>query len=171
MAAASAPGAPLPSAPGLPARNKQPRRSCEARLHARRLANWGTTHETPEGRPHLKPQVGEHLEQRLAAPPTGPKQLTRLLLDSVPGQLDRPAARNPSTKSLNPPAAHFPSKHRAAGSASCELPKPKTAGSMGCARPKHKAAGLADQRPTACQGPYLQHTQSPAGPASSLGQR
>ena len=73
--------------------------SPEARLRACRLADWGPTPETPAGHPHLKPQVGEHLEQRPAAPPTGPKQRTQcrvtqsqsgpaLQRDSSPKRLD-----------------------------------------------------------------------------------
>ena len=92
--------------------DKQPLRSPEARLHAWRLADWGPTYETPEGRPHLKPQVGEHLELRLAAPATGPKPRTQVLHDSVPGlparqrdsgqgRLDHLAARFPGTKPLD----------------------------------------------------------------------
>ena len=58
--------------------DKQPRRSPEASLDALRLVDWGPTPETPAGRPHLKPQVGAHWEQRLAALSTGPRQQTGL---------------------------------------------------------------------------------------------
>ena len=90
----------------------QPQRSPEAWLWARRLEDWEPTPETPAGRPHLKPQVGEHLEQRLAAPPTGPKPGTRLPRDSVPGRPRLP-------QRLKPRAAGSGPKHRASGSAGC----------------------------------------------------
>ena len=114
---------------------------------ARRLATGG---------PHLKPQVGEHLEQRLAAPPTGPKQRTKLCVtlsqsgpahprDSSPKQLDRRAAS-------------------------------KAAGLAGCPRPKHKVLDCLINGQAASQGPHQQRlpntcTQSPAGPTSAIGQR
>ena len=95
----------------------------------------------------MKPQVGEHLEQRLAAPPTGPTQGPECCVtqsqsgpahqrDSSPKQLDRPAAGDPSTKRLD-----------------------------------WLINSLA-----ACQGPHLQrlpntYAQSPTGPTGSLGLR
>ena len=116
-------------------------------MHTRRLANWGPTHETPEGRPHLKPQVGEHLEQRLAAPPTGPKPRTPVPRDSVPGWPQPP-------ETLKPRAAGWPAVHV----------------------PSTKQLDWLINSLTACQGPHLQRlpntcAQSPAGPTSSLGQR
>ena len=42
----------------------------------------------------MTPQVGVHWEQRLAAPPTGPKQRTREPRDSGPKRLDRPDKRD-----------------------------------------------------------------------------
>ena len=161
-------------------------------MRARRLANWGPTHETPEGRPHLKPQVGEHLEQRLAAPPTGQKPQTECHVvqsqggparprDSSPGRLDRPPK---------------PPKHKAAGSAGCALLRHK-AGLLPASQAQspwihqmHAFQAQSQLRASqakscwtglingliACQGPHLQClpntcTQSPAGPTSSLGQR
>ena len=99
----------------------------------------------------MKPQVGEHLEQRLPAPPTGPKQWTRVPHDSVPG---RPR-----------PPEHL--KPKAAGWASCVPPNQKRMDQQSL----WLINGLA-----AYQGPHLQHlpntwAQSPAGPTSSLGQR
>ena len=143
--AATAPGAPPPLPLDCEHGDKQPQCSPEALLRAPRLADWGPTTETPEGCPHLKPQVGEHLEQRLAAPPTGPKQRTPVRRDSVPGQPHQP-----------------------------ERLKPRPAGSACCERPKHKVAGSADQRPDCLPHlQRLTNTcaQSPAGPTSSLGQR
>ena len=56
--AAEAPGAPPPSAPGLRAWDKQ-HRSHGAHLRSGRvraqISEQGPIHETPEGRPHLKP--------------------------------------------------------------------------------------------------------------------
>ena len=72
-------------------RDKQPWRSPKDQLLARRLANWGTT--------NLKPQVGEHLEQRLAAPPTGPKQRTVCRVTQSQSGPARP--RDPSPKRLD----------------------------------------------------------------------
>ena len=110
-------------------RDKQPRRSPEARLPAPRLADWGPTPETPAGRPHLKSQVGAHLEQRLAAPPTGPKQQTGAPQDSVPKRL------------------HWPAVHDSGARL-----RPKGAGWACCAVTHSQSSRLADQRPGCLQG-------------------
>ena len=55
-------------------------------MRAPRLADWGPTPETPAGCPHLKPGVGVHWEQRLAAPRTCPRWQTGSPQDSVPKQ-------------------------------------------------------------------------------------
>ena len=72
-AAASASGTSPRSAPGWRTLDKQPRRSPEPRLCVPRVADWGPTTETPADHPHLKPRVGAHRKQRLAAPRKGPK--------------------------------------------------------------------------------------------------
>ena len=128
-------------------------------MRARRLANWGPTHETPAGRPHLKPQVGGHLEQRLAAPPPGPKRRTRGQHDSVPKRPHRP--RDSSPKRLDQLAALSRAQSRLIGRLRNSSPKWLD----------WMINGLA-----ACQGPHLQRlpntcAQSPAGPTGSLGQR
>ena len=48
-----------------------------------RLADWGPIPENLAGRPHLKPQVGVHQEQRLATPSTRPRRQTSQLCDSA----------------------------------------------------------------------------------------
>ena len=142
-------------------------------MHACRLANWGPTHETPEGRPHLKPQVGENLEQRLAAPPTGPKPGTECRViqsqggparprDSSPEQLDRP----PSTRPLARRAARSPSAGPAGCSfskhkAPCKCPNPKAAESAASKRASQaQAAGSTCCTPQAQSRLRASQTQS-----------
>ena len=78
----------------LGARPKEPQWVCTP------ISGLGPTPETPAGRPHLKSQVGAHLEQRLAAPPTGPKQQTGAPQDSVPKRPRLPARLKPKGDGL-----------------------------------------------------------------------
>ena len=86
-------------------RDKQPWHSPEAWLPAPRLADWGPTPETPVGQPHLKPRVGAHQEQRLAAQRTGPRWQT-----SQPATQAQ-SCRQANPTQLRPRAADQPAKH------------------------------------------------------------
>ena len=129
------------------------------------------------------------MEQRLAAPPTGPKPGTRVPCDSVPGRPRPPKRLKPrAAGSASQAQSGWNSRLRASQAPSqlaarvpctkplARVPKPKAAGSTSCVLPKQKAAVLADQGLIACQEPHLQRlpntcAQRPARPTSSLGQR
>ena len=145
-------------------------------MPVRRLANGG---------PYMKPRRGahtcnlrDHLEQRLAAPPTGPKPRNRVPHDSVPGRPRPPERLKPWAAGSAPQAqslwlgglrahqaqgwldARFPSTKLLASvltprqlnpPSAQERPKPKRLEPpLGC--PKNKVAGLADQRPDCLPG-------------------
>ena len=141
-------------------------------MPATRLADWGPTPETLARRPNLKLRVGAHQEHRLAAPPTGTKQLTRGTHDSGPKRLDQPATRNSDPKWPAGPARLRP---KAAGSAH-PATQAQSWGPASHTRPRPKAADRLINTLAACKGPNLQllHNpceQSPAGPTGSLGLR
>ena len=96
----------------------------------------------------MKPGVGAHLEQRLAAPPTGPKPLTEGCTTQT--------------------QCGWISRQHTTQSQSC---RPAS-----CVRPRPKAADQVINGLPACEKPHLQLlsspcAQSPAGPTVSLGGR
>ena len=134
-------------------------------MSAPRLVDWGPTPENPAGRPHLKPRVGVHQEQRLVATPTGSKLQTPRRHYSGPKPLEPPARK---TQSQSKPSATQDSGLELQTSQPHQ-PRPQAEkllinGLATCDGTTPKSTGFEQLLPSPCP-------QSPAGPTGSLGRR